>query len=96
MVAIIAASVGMGIFSSSHKTEKGKSLLTLANIDALTRIEIILGKPYIIDEIPCESKAEEVRLDCSYVNCSTCQSEKGQGTGNAGTCTSVREFTPTI
>lgn len=87
-VATISAIVGYSV----RKEQSGLSALALANIEALSDIQEIGGKWYVIDEIPCASSAIEYRVDYSYVNCSDCKSQSGKAKEENGTCTTIRPF----
>ena len=89
IVAVAAISGFIGYFKT---TTSSLNVLALANIEALTDVQEINGTWYTVDEIPCASSANEVRVDCSYTNCTTCESEKGKEIGGNGTCTKVRRL----
>lgn len=92
-IAIAALACGSGALGYSiQKSTSDLSALTIANIEALTEIVDINGQNYIVDIIPCASAGEEIRVDCSYVNCSTCKIQYGKSDGLEGTCTEVRPF----
>ena len=89
--AIVAVAAVSGIFGYFNQPAKHKAnALILANVEALTDVQEIGGTLYIVDEIPCASSANESRIDCSYVNCTDCESQHGKSYGDNGTCTSIR------
>lgn len=90
-VIVVVAAISATYYSGLPSKAK-VGAITLANVEALTEIVEIGGKTYIIDEIPCASSAQEVRIDCSYINCGDCKSQAGRAIGFSGTCTNVREL----
>lgn len=88
IVAVAAISGFIGY--SNHLLNQRPNALTLANIEALTDCQEINGEWYVVDEIPCSSSANEIRVDYSYVNCTDCESQKGKATDENGKCTSIR------
>lgn len=88
---MLAVAVGASIaLYSTKKTQP--SMLVKSNIEALTDVKEIADKWFIIDQIACNGAAQEIRIDCSYTNCNTCEQEAGKATAEESKCTKVRPF----
>ena len=77
-------------FNKTISHDESNDNLLLENIEALSDIESIGGKWYIVDRIPCASAGNEVLIHKSYVNCTDCKTQHGAQQGLPGECTNVR------
>lgn len=94
-LAVITVAIVTGVVLASEGKEQSKdqSDLVLVNMEAITDVENIGGKWYYVDQIPCASAANEIRIDESYINCGTCKKEKGKAEDAlTGACTTSRPF----
>lgn len=64
------------------------------NVEALSAIQRIGDKLYVVDTIPCYSQGNHSWKNRGfvYIDCSTCEQVKGVGTGPLGNCINVRTY----
>lgn len=90
-VILLSIATGIGLLNKTNSVEMSVDDFFLENIEALSALENIGGKWVIVEKIPCASSASEIRLDCSYVNCTQCDKpQPGKAGELTGTCTIVR------
>ncbi|ROT08208.1 hypothetical protein EEL49_06490 [Muribaculaceae bacterium Isolate-104 (HZI)] len=93
LFAILVIASGVGIYTSIQADSSVVNVMLDANEECLADIENIGGKWFNVDQIPCASTASELRIDYSYINCSTCKKEAGKASEIMnGTCASIREL----
>lgn len=87
MAAIIA---GLFAVNSSSTISDETSDLVKENLEAIAVIEQVGDRWFNVYDVPCAGSAQEIRIDCSYINCAGCRKEKGKADDTLkGNCTFI-------
>lgn len=82
--------VGLFAVNSNPTISDETSDLVKENLEAIAVIEQVGDRWFNAYDVPCAGSAQEIRIDCSYINCAGCRKEKGKADDTLiGNCTFI-------